>query len=219
VSKAPSTALTVSEKIADLRSINDIDAMLKEGTSSNDVAKFIQETLRELRSINTKTLAKALKERAAGLIQQEQDVSGLEIQAAEGRDNGRNRLPSTLTRNLYKRLKRNMDLEIELEGLYLAQRDRIEWLMELENDAVQPLEGLFREFGEARETLVHLAKVRSLVTARQGAGSSLNVSEYTRETAEVLGNPESRRRVVTLIERVRKLEMHADMSGALDASE
>ena len=116
---------------------------------------------------------------------------------------------ASLAKTMYRRMTRGLDELIELQSMYLSQRDRIGWLMKLEQDSGIPLEPVSDEMDKGRKMLVDLAKIRSELQGghSQVGGASLDVQGYSRETVAVLSRPESRRRIVSIVERLTRLRV------------
>ena len=191
--------------------------MLLENVPAPDVAKFVQETKKELTDVNSRTLSNALSARR----RQRQEKSGWwGTEPSEDEDEPLvdmeklrmyRRMPQTPTRliktkNLYDRTEGGIRDMIELEASYLAQRDRVDRLMELE-----ALSGAFsdmttRAFDSMNETLWKRIQARAKMNLGDGDSFDFNLSirNYSQRTMEVLSNPESRHRIMSLLERLAR---------------
>lgn len=208
---------TTAELVQDLGRIKDIDAMLQEGMSATDVADFIQDTLGEIRHVDRVSLANILRERSKSLPPPEMTAEEFPAAACPAAHSDTDdypeppRRPGKIARSQYKKAKRGVDELLELESLYIAQRDRIDWLMGLEATENIPMPTLTDEISAARKILVDMADVR------QKAGPSMARMGITLEIGtnpgaamqssinSVMSNPSSRHRVLTLVEKFKRL--------------
>jgi hypothetical protein len=213
--------VTVAERIEDLPVINDIDEMLLEGVSSGDVAKFIKLGLEELLDVKESTLNTELKRRRSRLREQPQpQVVDENERLAAVVPPGR-RKPALLSRSKYVRISKAMDRMIELEALYLAQRDRLDYLIEKEIDLGFPFEMTGREFLVAAKFLeLHGKEERELLklTNDGPAHEKLDIRGYSEETARTLRKPDSRRRVVSIVERLKRVKGGVDIPELPEAA-
>lgn len=109
-------------------------------------------------------------------------------------------------RKRYDKVIESVDRMLELEALYLVQRDRLEWLLEEEQKEGIPYNNMSRDFVAATNTLLAHLKVEMAVLGVPEEEKEVAVSfdRYSENTAKALANPESRRRVVSLIERIQR---------------
>ena len=224
--KPPSTRGSVGKQVENLVCLDTVDIMLLEGTPAADVVKFIQKDQGELAEVNEKTLVNALIARRA----QRQEVDGyfgagaarVDINDLDDSMNEVPRLgtyrrpsqtPSTLTRKLYEKSESKIKHLMELEGLYGASKDRIDRWMELESEVGAFSDRLGGEIVNAAKILEqHFAVAQDLGLIEGSGGSrlTLDIRHYSKGTAEVLSNPESRHRVISIVER---LAQHAKREG------
>jgi hypothetical protein len=223
--------MSVGKLVEGLSCLTTVDVMLLEGVPVVDVAKFIQKDQGELTDINEKTLANALGARRL----QRQEVDGyfgariprVDIDdlddSADGNDDRprlgeyrrRAQTPSILTRNLYKRTEEGIKHMVELEGLYLAAKDRIDRWMELEAEAGAFSDRCGQEIVNAANIMAkhfEIAQELGLVEGGDRMKLTLDFKRYSAETAKVLSNPESRHRVISLVER---LAQHAKKAAGV----
>lgn len=209
------TRMTVAEKIEDLSIIGEIDQMLLDGINCKDVTNFIQLGLEELTDVKPMVLQKELRLRRARLRKKaEESESELgsdqvmfdERPAAVIPNEGR--APVVLAHNRYMKITKGMDRLIELEALYLAQRDRLDSLVRKEKELGFPFEITGREFLVAAKFLeLHGKEERALQALDSGLSNDmLDIRGYSEETAEVLSKPDSRRRVISIVERLKRLK-------------
>jgi len=218
---------TVAERIGELRSIEDIDDMLMEGSSCVDVAKFIQQALEELEDVKTQTLVRRLKERRVSL--QESIEEAEEDEEAKEDDGGAReaaivhvgcRRVGKLATSQYDRVRKGIERLLELECAYLAARDRVDLILDKEQDTGFPFEMTGREFLVLGKLLELHGKEDERIRAIMGSGLShekLDIKGYSKETARVLAKPASRRRVVSIIERMKLIKGGRDIPD-LDAA-
>lgn len=117
-------------------------------------------------------------------------------------------LPSSFARNLYKKLGKGIEELVESEALYLSQRARIDRLSDIEYESNGYLESLNRDYGKALDILrarVDIKEKLGLFDGDEKFRETLDIKSYSDKTAEVLNKPESRRRIVSLLERISKM--------------
>lgn len=213
------TKPTVLQRIANLPFAEVVDTMLLEGTSASSVAQFIQDDKGELADVPRKTLANALsrrkRERQEEIANYGDDdgevdwfnTSGTSRSSAPV-DEGP-KLPTNIARAAYKRIKGGINEVIELESLYLAQRDRIDRLIQKEHDVRAFSELTNQEIRVAADLLIKRVSVKEKMGVLDGESAKGDVRDfegYSKDTAEVLSNSKSRHRVVSLIDRLKKNE-------------
>lgn len=204
---------SVAARIAALRSIDDIDEMLLEGSSCGDVAKCIQKGLEELLDVSHDTLERTLVERRLQLqerAKQQEEDGGREaaIVPVTGRISGK------LARNQYDRIRKGIERLLELECVYLAARDRVDALILKEQELGYPFEMTGREILVLVKLLEQHGKEEDRVRAIMDQGFShekLDLKGYSEETARVLAKPDSRRRVVSIVERLKRVHGGRDI--------
>lgn len=222
--KPPSTRGSVGKQIENLACLVTVDVMLLENTPLADVAKFIQQDQGELKDVPEKTLANALGVRRLqrievdgyyGIGQAGLDTDALDdsVPGKEGellQRGGYKRpavTPGSLVKNLYKRADGGIQHMLELEALYLASRDRVDRWMELESEVGGFSDKCGPELVNASKILMEhfeVAQALGLVESGERLKVSLDIRRYSERTAIVLSKPESRHRVVSLIERLVK---------------
>jgi hypothetical protein len=199
--------MTISERIGEMSVINEIDEMLSDGISCGDVAKLIQLGHEEMVDVKTKCLSNALAKRRHSVLGLRPKVPIDDRMASIIPTEGRR--PGMLSRNQYISAHKMMDRLIELEALYLAQRDRIDSLIEKEKELGYPFEMTDRSMLTAAKLLELHGKLEKDLLDRIGGGPSdekLDLKGYSEETARVLQKPDSRRRVVSIIERLKRVK-------------
>jgi len=196
--------VTVADRLGDLKSINDIDDMLLEGSSAPDVARFIHIGLKRLEDVPEQTLVEALKLRRTALREeQEEDFPARNV----SEDSTRARSPGKLARLNYFQMRRQMDEMIELESLFLSLRDRIDALVAKEGEMGVPFEHTHREYLAAAKLLREYREARLAMVGHgmDEVSLKLSVRGYSQRTREVLAKPEARRRVFSVIERLTRI--------------
>lgn len=203
---------TVAEQVADLGCIDEIDELLEEGTSATDVAKFIQQTLNELTEFGEATLVKVLRKRRA-----DNAAAGPKMYSPAEEAPQTPRAPSSLAYGAYTRQSRGIDSLIELESLYLSCRDRIGWLMDIEQKprgsgehrAIRPIEKMHLEYQAAKDLIKEHARLQSELgmTTQDRFKLTLDVqgmrSKFGATIATVLADPEGRHKVLSLLDRLK----------------
>jgi hypothetical protein len=204
----PASRASVARLIESLDCLDTVDTMLLEGTPAIDVARFIQQDQGELAQINEKTLANALiarrhqKQEVIGMAGRH-DVTGSGAGTAAPRQ--ASKTPGTLIHSLYNRTKGGIQEMLEMEALFLAQRDRVDRAMETENE----LGALSEDTGKEIERAASILMDRFNITHKLGLTENgdnfrlnLDIRGYSERTAEILNNPESRHRVISIVERI-----------------
>jgi len=200
--------LTVAQRIDELSVVDEIDEMLLDGVSCGDVAKFIQLGLEELEDVSPQYLAIALKKRRDSMVTTvpstpEDEMRLAAVVPTEGR------VPAKIARSKYRMATKGMDRLIELESLYLAQRDRLGAIITKEQELGFPFEVTDRVVMAAAKLLELHGQQEKDLLERLGDGPAhekLDLKGYTKETAETLRKPDSRRRVVSIVERLRRVK-------------
>lgn len=222
---------TAADRLEELDCIDDVDAMLLDGSSATDVGRFIQRTMMRLKDVAHSTITTALRARAKNLKEQaaqadaEAGADGdladdqetilfhpattgpyIEVDE-EGEIQGEpSRSPTILARTMYGSYVRGFDTLLELESLYLAQRDRISMMMAVEQRSGVPIETTVVEFKEARMLLQAHTKATATL-GLSGNDDRLRMTLDIRATrakhgdsvAEVLENPSSRHKLLTMV--------------------
>lgn len=106
-----------------------------------------------------------------------------------------------------------LDELVELESLYRCVRDRLERLLALEEESGRYMSQLSRDIQAASELLAKRFEMRERLGMVDGCGRDgaaerareLADAGYSGRTVEVLSNPESRHRVVALVERLARV--------------
>lgn len=186
--------------------------MLMEGARATDVAAFIQDDQGRLRDVNPKTLVNALlgrrKRKADEAEEHWASTQGEAVEEVVWRR--KPQLPSALAKMAYQRTKDGIEEINELEGLYLAQRDRCDRLIDLEHRAGIFSEHTAKEIATASDILMKRLKAREVLGLVGRAGGDfhlhLDVDVYSENTINVLRNPEKRHRIVSLLERLGRLK-------------
>jgi hypothetical protein len=199
--------LTIAQRLSELSVLEDVDDMLRDGISCGDVAKFIQLGLEELTDVNPPTLAKVLGQRRKAIMDvQPQPVLDPRLAAIIPVEARR---PAQLARNQYVVQHKMMDRLIELEALYLAQRDRLDAIITKEIELGFPFEMTDRSMMAAAKLLELHGKQERELLDRIGDGPAhekLDLKGYSEETAQTLRKADSRRRVVSIVERLKRVK-------------
>lgn len=119
-------------------------------------------------------------------------------------------LPSVIAKKIYERhVERGIDELVEVEALYIAQRHRIDRLTRLEAEKGGYIDNLNREFAVAHAMLglrIEMKKTLGLTDGDQKFREQLDIKGYSEKTQQTLSNPESRHRVVSLVEKLARME-------------
>lgn len=189
-----------------------IDTMMIEGTPVTDVVRYIQQDQKLLVDQNEKTLADALRAR---LRAKQQAARVLEVEDDGYEEDGgswantqtmgqvpQTKTPSLMTKVLYDRVRQGMDDLVELEAMFLVQKQRIDKMVMLENQSMGIVEDLGDQIEKAAKIILARTKVKKdLGLMGDSFSMNLSVRGYTDNVVATLSNPESRRRVMSLVEQ------------------
>jgi hypothetical protein len=119
-------------------------------------------------------------------------------------------VPSAFAKQIYERaIKDGIEELVELEAMYRTQRHRVDRLVEIETAQNGYIEGIAKEMSLATDTLMKRVAVKEklgLIDGDSKFRDQLDIKGYSENTTEVLSNPESRHRVIALIERIKRNE-------------
>jgi hypothetical protein len=194
---------TVTEELSDLSRIDEIDEMLIDGTAPTDVARFIQGTLGHLKKVNEDSLVKALRHRKAAKAQILESTTA----AAQ---------TASMVSSKYAKAVAGLDHLIELESMYLLMKQRISRSTKLEEDG-EYLENLYRDFNCAKDIVVDHAKLMTQMGLGNRVVETEGSSVMSERISKVLERPESRRKILSVIEQLRSLGEFAE--PAIEAAE
>ena len=209
----------ISKRINELPIINEVDDMLREGIAATDIATYVQQTFEFLTDVSMEKLASSLRRRRKKLsdtLPEPQDWPAIEN--GDGFDGPRT--PGLLAGQQYRKASRGIDLMLEAESLYLAQRDRLDRLMRMEQDSGEPYEEMPKEFGRAESLLTTHAKLqeqfgpavdRMRMSLEIQGGSATGLGQ---RIAAVMDDPESRHKVLNMF---RRLTQAASLPAVIDA--
>lgn len=221
--------LSVAKRVGLLECVGTVDNMLLEGVSTGDVASFIQEDQGELKDVNIDTLKRTLQQRKQDLL--------VELEAKTRRVKHENGIededeepapkteimqdfskftPAAFSRGIMQKERKCVDKMVEMEAHYLAQRERLGRMLIAEGQS-----GLFSEIvGEELSRGFSMAHKMSEIEIKMGLAEAnidaqglMNFEGYSNHTAEVLAKPESRRKLVGIVERLErsgKIKAQAD---------
>lgn len=207
---------SVQQLIEHLGCIREVDMMLREGVSSADVARFIQDDQQQLPNVPHKTLANALAVRKRAFEDEMGDQEGFadvvyqneDAMDTAGFEPMKMGIVAKLAQVGYKRLKGGIRENIELEALYLTQRSRVDKLLEMEAEDGVLMKTTSDEIVKASTVLSRLtATKKAMGIIGVGIDDSHIVGDYeglSREASDVLQKPESRRKVLDLVDRLQK---------------
>jgi len=207
----PASRASIAKLIENLECLETVDVMLLEGTPAPDVAKFIQRDQGELPSVDERSLSNALLVRKHQRIEagdwyganklRISDDGAEEVKPGSYRRPAKT--PSSLVKSLYSRTEGGIREYLELEALYLAQRDRIDRLMELESEIGAFSDQLSKEMAVANDIAINRHKIAKDLGLTGSESRLLNdFKGYSERTSAVLRNPESRHRVISIVERI-----------------
>lgn len=181
----------------------ELKEMLLGGASISETADILQNGWGHFRENTRNTIASMLYTYRKKL----RDAGGeLPPQEDNRRESLSRRAITKVVRRRYDKVIASIDKMIELEALYLVQRDRLEWLLEEEQKAGVPYANMSRDFVAATNTLLAHLKCESAVISvpEEEKIAAVSFDRYSENTAKALANPESRRRVVSILERIQR---------------
>lgn len=207
-----------AHRVENLPIIDEVDEMLREGMSTVDVARHIQQTFELLQDVTEDGLRKCLSKRRKALPPVAPTPEEWPASHSTAKDETA-RTPGNIAARQYQRATKGISLMLEAESLYLAQRDRLDKLMEMESSTGVPYEEMPKEFGRAESILMSHAKLqeqfgpsvdrmRMSVEIQGGPCSSLAQSANA-----VMANPESRHKVLSML---RRFTQAASLSAVID---
>lgn len=222
---------SIPQLIENLPFVKTVDLMLLEGTPVADVAKFIQDDQASLKEIHTPSLVTALGARRkklrdnalaeaseetkrwfeTGVIDDDDEEEDSDLDNVIDFPGAKPRnIPSAVSKQIYERhIQGGVDELIELEALYRTQRHRLDRLTDLEESRNGYIENLGKEYDIATKMLMARVAVKEkmgLIDGDQKFREQLDIKGYSEETVKTLSNPESRHRVVSLVEKLARLE-------------
>jgi hypothetical protein len=204
--------LSVVEQVDLLPCIREVDEMLLGEATTADVARVIQRDRGLLTDVKEGTLAKALGQRRRDLLLAvSQEAREFAPESAAMQDAIVPRIPGAIARGAYERMQTGVDDIIELESMYLSVRDRIGAIMQWEQENERFHGDLHKDFSVATKMIELHAKLKNELG--MGGGDRLSVrldvtgmkSKFGATIAEVFAKPESRHRVLSLIDQLKKV--------------
>jgi len=193
---------SLMDRFQEIPEANELKRMILERNRISDIADILQQEWGRFGEHTRGSLTRQLYAYRRRLLQEQ--GAGKPV-SADGVVSHR-RAITKIIRKRHDRVVDAVDKLIELEALYLVQRDRLEWLLEEERKEGVPYNGMARNFVAATNTLLAHLKCESalLVTDDVDKDVTVDFDRYSENTAKALANPESRRRVVSLIERIQR---------------
>lgn len=115
-----------------------------------------------------------------------------------------------------------LDELTELAALYRVQRRRIDRLVEIEAESGRPTAQMAREIQVATQLLIAREQIKidlglDGVEKRAQEDPRISLAGYTERTQQVLANPESRHRILAIMERLTRLGERAQKRGDVPA--
>lgn len=199
----------LEKRVKNLSCVEQVDSLLMQAVPLTDVVKYIQQDRGELADIDSIQLAAALSARRRSKYAEMGWWGAVFDDEATPEPRMRLSAPGALAKTLYARVEGGIKDLLELEALYLTQRERVDRMIESEAQ-----HGAFSEktkeeilaakeiLGERRDWMKSLGLVGGLDAA---AESEQKFKAYSQGTIDALRNPEARTRVVSLVDRLSKL--------------
>lgn len=218
----------VYESIEHLGCVKTVDTMLLEGAKPVDVARFIQIDNKMLTGVSEATLANALSQRKKALQDaMESATSGYEEDGGtedgdetlgdsddwEGIRKSPNRV-SAIANKVYERAQSGVQEILELEAIYLTSRERVDRALDLEHTKQIYIKDLSKDLASLGSLLVQMHRVKKDlgITTRSAKSITSNFKGLSEKTALTLGTPESRRKVIDIVDRLaRRGQMKFDV--------
>lgn len=182
-------------RLRGLRCFRTVEKMLSDGYQPAQVADYIQDDCGEYADAQRQTLAKLLGQYRKDILLSTGEAAATNAPGA------------------YLKAAREMTdgvkIEKELEDLFRTQRARINYFAELEESSGLPLKGMSREIDAARLLLDEIHRVRLDLGVDERHIGTLTIKaeaiaaceeRYGARIADVMRNPEKRRRVLAFME-------------------
>jgi hypothetical protein len=115
-----------------------------------------------------------------------------------------------------------LDELTELAALYRVQRRRIDRLVEIEAESGRPTAQMAREIQVATQLLIAREQIKidlglDGVEKRAQEDPRIALTGYSERTQQALSNPESRHRIIAIIERMARLGEREQKRGEVPA--
>lgn len=180
------------QKIRSLRCFHEVHRRLVDGWSTDRVATFIQQEAKEYLDVRHESLRVMLGEYRQTIPPHERAAPILPSQA-----------------RVAEAVKDGLDELRELEQLYAMQMERIKIDFQNENTIKKLMPSMTQEMRAAREILSDIAQIkmdlglnkRHLGTVDVDAQVTAVAASYSPGVGKVIGNPESRRKLLGIAER------------------
>jgi hypothetical protein len=194
---------SLADRLLEIPEANELKRMILDRNRITDIADVLQQEWGHFCEHTRESLVRQLYAYRRKLLKEEGAGTGVDT---GGNLISHRRAITKIIRKRHDKVLDSVDKMIELEALYLVQRDRLEWLLEEERKENVPYQGMARDFLAAANTLLAHLKCEAalLVPEEDEKGAIANFDRYSENTAKALANPESRRRVVSLIERIQR---------------
>lgn len=193
--KAP---VSIEARLVNLPQYEEIREMLLENESPSQITDIIQKEYRQLLEFERSSVRTALVKHRRKIRQDPSNV----IETPKTH----RRALSQVVRRRYDGVIQGINRMMDLEAVYLVQRDRLDAMLEQEQET-----GIFnpqvtREFVAIVGTLLaHLkCEMAALGVPEKEEQMMVSFERYSKEAAKALSNPESRRRVVSILERIQR---------------
>lgn len=193
---------SLADRLLEIPEADELKRMILERNRIADIADILQQEWGRFCEHTRGSLIHHLYVYRRKLLKEE----GAPVTPSAGNVVSHRRAITKVIRKRHDKVLDGVDKMIELEALYLVQRDRLEWLLEEERREGVPYKGMARDFVAATNTLLAHLKCESalLVPEEDEKEAIVDFDRYSENTAKALANPESRRRVVSLIERIQR---------------
>lgn len=205
--------------IENLTFLSNVDTMLLEGVAATDVALYIQQEMGQLVDLDPKSLANALRARKKQKEEVARAFSGRmadEVDGAAGVDppvevvETKVVRPTLLAKKLYARTRGGIRDLIELEAMYLTQRDRVDRMVQAEGEQGIFTKDVGAEIIYAGQLIMMRVKTKhDLGIDDTGDTPELDMRKYSEKTIGVLSNAKSRHKIMSLLNRLARA---ADLS-------
>lgn len=218
---------SILKDIANLPIVDEIDEMLRDEVSLADVARYIQETFEMLTQYVSHKLVSALEKRRKTLPPLPPSPEEFPAGHPIGKDEDI-RAPGRIAQNQYRRAAVGMDKLLELESLYITQRDRIDKKIQGENDTGEFYDCMEDSIKTARELIKDMVGIeREFGVAMNRMRVNLDIqgasnTDLGKRVSDVMEHPESRHKVISMFKRVTQAaelpEAVADADAVLSDS-
>lgn len=188
------------EELKSLREIADVAMLVSMGIEAGEIASYIKYESGQMAGRSLKAVEKAVIAYARLVISGEAKIPSPAVMSPKVM--GRSTTMANVTKLGYIRGKSSIDALIELEGLYLGAKWRIDRIIEREDSDPEFTYKLAPEIQAAKEILKLYQDIKSKT---DDDVNEFTVSVRGSEAVKALTSPEARHKVISLVDKFRML--------------